>query len=686
MSKKTFKIDPFWKHRINGVERSDLQLVSGWSFIDSGLDTFVEAPLAVSQEFTEVGDADFSPIILVSAPGAVGKSTLARQIAFETNSIYVDLAEADVVGGNTLSGGIRRSGLSESWDQCHTAILLDALDESRLHATQEAFEDFLENVAQEAADRNVPTVLFGRTGAIQDAWLILSDAGIEAPILEIGFYDEETASAFAMARVRAGKPESAYVQVENDAIRIILEKLRSQTEQDGDRFSGYAPVLEAVARTVVETKNLAVFISDMNSGKQPITLLDVGITILEREQHKLDELDLTASVDKNKLYTPKEQLDRLFSRVFGTPLEISSNLNSNDSEKYETALESWVPDHAFLDGQRKPNSVVFSALISSNAFTSDNAIIRNAALDYELAKGRSANPFLSEFFNPFANSKQKIGTRFIPADQIGVFYSSVRASLAHGDIAKLTIDSDEEADDETALRADIEISIERTQKLSARQFEFYTDLTKKMRLGSNIANVQITAPFFDLEVGTSHDVTFVAPINIQCNEINFLADRVIVENGGKKLPESIVYIEARSIKSDSLTSVPTLRGSVKFLVSWEGAKVHPWSTFFTEPTPVADLGEEEALRRLRKFIVVCHSDSAGQLICYRSKVDDTKMTKGMGEKILLGLLEVEIFTAIGTKYLLDPSKLGSIAGATYLDLLSKNYSQKTREFVRGIIQ
>ena len=74
----------------------------------------MEAPLAVSQEFTEVGDADFSPIILVSAPGAVGKSTLARQIAFETNSIYVDLAEADVVGGNTLSGGIRRSGLSES--------------------------------------------------------------------------------------------------------------------------------------------------------------------------------------------------------------------------------------------------------------------------------------------------------------------------------------------------------------------------------------------------------------------------------------------------------------------------------------------------------------------------------------------------------------------------------------------
>lgn len=119
------------------------------------------------------GDPGNANIIFVSAPGAVGKSTLAKQIAHETGAIYVDLAEADPVGGNSISGGIFRSGLQNAWTNNSTALLIDGLDEARLRVNQASFEAFLSDVVAVTEGRTVPTVLFGRTGSVQDAWLTM---------------------------------------------------------------------------------------------------------------------------------------------------------------------------------------------------------------------------------------------------------------------------------------------------------------------------------------------------------------------------------------------------------------------------------------------------------------------------------------------------------------------------------
>ena len=113
-----YTIDTFWVPRMGtSFQVESSSLVRGWSFEDSGLSTFKEAPLTQStEEFGDDADPMRSPILLVSAPGAVGKSTLARQIAFTTGSVYVDLAKADPVGGNTLSGGLARSRIYSSWE------------------------------------------------------------------------------------------------------------------------------------------------------------------------------------------------------------------------------------------------------------------------------------------------------------------------------------------------------------------------------------------------------------------------------------------------------------------------------------------------------------------------------------------------------------------------------------------
>ena len=80
-------IQNLWMPRLAVQRVPAANLIGGWSFVDQGLPTFKEAPLGLSAELNDDADPLKAPILLVSAPGAVGKSTLARQIAFETGAV-----------------------------------------------------------------------------------------------------------------------------------------------------------------------------------------------------------------------------------------------------------------------------------------------------------------------------------------------------------------------------------------------------------------------------------------------------------------------------------------------------------------------------------------------------------------------------------------------------------------------
>ena len=255
---ENYTIDGFWIQRLGTpTVRAPTSLVKGWSFEYEGLDTFKEAPLTLSTgDFGEDADPMRSPILLVSAPGAVGKSTLARQIAFTTGSIYVDLAKADPVGGNTLTGGLARSKYYSAWEREAVTALIDGLDEANLKTTKGGFEAFLSDVAELSAQRTIPTVLFGRTGAVQDAWLVLTEiCGDVVAVLEIGYYDADASVDFAESQLKASYPHRNHPAVDRQALTLLLDRLRRQTVSDGDRFAGYAPVLQAVAERVASENN-----------------------------------------------------------------------------------------------------------------------------------------------------------------------------------------------------------------------------------------------------------------------------------------------------------------------------------------------------------------------------------------------------------------------------------------------
>jgi len=672
-----YTIRDFWSSRLSVQRIPSANLISGWSFVDQGFSTFREAPLGLSAELNVDADPFRSAIVLVSAPGAVGKSTLARQIAFETGAVYVDLAKAEPVGANTFIGGLVKSGLYAGWQDGIIGVLIDGLDEARLRVTQEAFEAFLRDVDQLSGERSVPTVLFGRTGAIQEAWLHLSNSSV----LEIGYYGPAVALDFAEALLRAKRPSVAHAVSERRAIELLLSRLREQTETDGDRFAGYAPVLQAVAQRVIEEGNASALVAEIEAGAQPVTLNTVVAAILERERGKLSALQFSNQQLADKLYLPDEQLDRLIASIYGLPRPPApAGLSPTDARIYDDALKTWLSEHPFLGGRDMPASAVFDAVIAARALKHiDSAEL---ALNRELARGAaSANPFLADFYAP----REKNGElTFLPPQHIGVIYSSLRARLSIGDTASLLVEAPDEGREDELLRAEVEITLGRRGSDRAQYLRFESDQTGPIRLGAQVEDVDITVPHTRVEIGPGTEALLIAPISVQCEALALTAERLIVETA-KDRSDAAVFLEAARYEG-TITSVPVLRGQVSLSTSWPDVLRHPWTSFAANPTPASDPRIDEALRRLRKFVIAFRSHSKGNLARYRDKLDHARMTKGSGRAILDSMLRRGVLSIDRTMYVLDPDKLSDLAGTNYTDCMARRFSPQAIEFVRHALQ
>ena len=680
-----YTIQDFWKPRLNAVRTVTPEpLIQGWDVISQGPDAFVEAPLTLSEELSAASDPEHCPILLVSAPGAVGKTTLARQIAHVTGAAYIDLAKAEPVGANTLTGGLVNSELFTNWQDQTTAVLIDGLDEARLYVTQEGFEAFLSDVAKRSQGRELPTVLFGRTVAVQDALLALVDGDTGFAVLEIGYFGPQDSMKFAEARLRKARPNSEHEDVERKAVELLIEKLREQTEHDGDRFAGYAPVLQTVADRVVSQKNASALVAQIQAGTQAaVTLRGVVSAILERECSKLENLQLEDESLVNSLYTPDEQLDRLVALLYGTPPPDFPVMGTADTQSYDAALKTWVPEHPFLSGD-STSSAVFDAVISAQALR--NSASADRALKKELSRGRAANPFLSEFY-PELQPGEADGSKpnFLPPEHIGIVYASLRARLSIGDTANLQVEGIEGGVEEDILQAEVEITLARRGSNNPRILCFDSDQTSMIRMGTHVEDVEITVPYTDVEIGPGPETILVAPVSIMCSKLVISTDKIIVERP-LNTQEASVFLEANELKNSTMTSVPIVREGAELSASWPDAFVYPWTSFAENPSPIEDERVDEALRRLRKFVIAFRSHGRGSLARYKGKIEHSRMTKGMGERVLNTMLEENILRLEGPIYFLDPSRLMAQTGANYGDCMKRRFGEKAVAFARRALK
>lgn len=675
MTRMDFSIDGFWKKRIPQQPIKAESSRKGWDSHPQGLTTFKEAPLTPSDKFGEYVDADSSNLILVSAPGAVGKSTLARQIASETGATYIDLAEAEPVGGDTLSGGLAKSRMYSDWQTGNAVVLIDGLDEARLKVTQEAFEAFLSDVAEASMGRQAPTILFGRSGAIEDAWLHLSDK-LSVCVLEIGYYDPESALDFALRHFDIATPYDAHKDIGRKAINMLLERLREDTSSDGDRFSGYAPVLQAVANRVAGESNRGALVAQIEKGDQPVTLQTIVGSILEREQGKLSQLTFEDPSLVSRLYTPQEQLQRLAAHIHRVSPPELPKMSANDGKTYSSALKTWVPEHPFLNGATGTASTVFEAVIAAAALkfrASSETALRRAITSV------SANPFLSEFYLDSLHDSE------LPPEHVGVIYASIRSRLSLGDTASLLIEGTEEGDELELLASEVEITVARSDTNHIRTLNFKSEQAGEIRLGARIEDVEIVAPHATVEIGGAQETVLISPISIQCDRLRLSTNRLIVENPTSSPEEGVVYLEANEADTKEVAAPPILNGESELSVAWSGSSVFPWTSFTTTAKNSQDPRTNEALRRFRKFVISFRSHSKGSLKRYAAKIEHERMTKGAGRSVLDHMLRCGVVTTDGSMYTLHPNALAEKAGLSYGMCMSRNFPDKAVQFVQGAL-
>ena len=688
--KLKFTIEEFWKIRLTGSVRGNSDVLEGWTHIDKGLHTFLEAPLTIVGGFGNTDPME-SRVLFVSAPGAVGKSTLARQIASETGAMYVDLSAAEPVGANTLVGGLAKTSLYTPFQEGKASLVVDGLDEARMRVYQDSFAAFMRDLADLAARHVKPVVLLGRTGAVQEAWLWLSEHGIEAPVLEIGYYDRDQAAKFARIQAKDFRQKEEEWEPDGRAIDLILERLRGHLNEEDESFSGYSPVLIAVARWVADpdnpdTQNTQKLISDIEKGREQIGLAEIADSILVREQSKLKKLSFEDQTLHNRLYRPGEQLRRLVSVIYGTETPSLHAMPPKDRETYSNALKNWVSDHPFLDGHgRNPSSAVFGGMIASAALSEESTA--QAALTTELGRGTVTNPFIWEFY---INRLNQAAAPYMPPDHVGIVYASLRARLSLEETANLRIDAEDTSDPSDA--PEVEIT---TSDQTGREFvpvRCSTDRDGNFRFGSHVENVDIAAPRGHVSMGEGSDLVLISPVVIDAERVTIGTDRLVVEassdqRGAGNEVSAMVYLKARDLNAPRITSVPILRGNVVLQLSLNEKAFYPWTEYvISEENKTDDSRIDSALNRLKKILRLfgCHGKS--QLAKYRGAIDHRRRAHGIGGDMRDQLLAERVLSERGPMYVLDPDRLSRVVGLTFQDVRGTGASAATLEFLRRALE
>jgi hypothetical protein len=327
-------------------------------------------------------------VLVVTAPGAVGKSATAAALA-QSLSCPLIRAELAQVGSYSLSGLVQDAtgfaGYIADVAQGAAALVVDSLDEALMKVGTQNFIAFLENVFSVAGSssgaRQPSVILFSRPDAAEYVQLVAAEQAAAVASVHLDFFDLDGAHQFIRSYMadrfaQTGRPEYN-VQL---AAPIPFGRLRDTQFQriaevivrdavphvavrwpDVKDFLGYTPVLAALGEALA-VPNPQRAAMDLSTSADPSALLmDICESVLEREAGKFRaqmmaplRADLPAEsageVNEQDLYTPLEQILRLIGRIHGLDIAEAppASLPVELRERYEAATQQFLADHPFM--------------------------------------------------------------------------------------------------------------------------------------------------------------------------------------------------------------------------------------------------------------------------------------------------------------------------------------------------
>jgi len=663
-------------------------------------------------ELEVVEEAVSTPVLLVSAPGAMGKSEAARSLAAQINAPYVNLAQLHVGRGSLIGELVKAFGSNNAEEfrqdvqAGRAALVLDSTDEAQLRSGAENYLEFLKDL-EWLLNLDVPhpqLVVFGRSDSIEITEVALRLIGVPASSVQLAPLNIDSAGDLIGSILDATDYELHRTQpepferlrdlsFENMAESLLIDKLAGNIDLRArwelvEGFLGYPPVLKALAERL-RVKNPQLEIAAVGGGgavvqrRQRGSLLRGIIeTILDREASKVrtaigKSLGLRDDDQlRQTLYTRDEQAARLlaFVGVRGIDNLLPAHLDASERSRYEELISPFVADHPFIR-RLEFSSIVFSDYLRAWAVSAPTGIVLTPTRAPFLKSLPQVGPFFAMFLSALAAEVDDVPT--LPEDLVD---DAIRSNSI-GAPQSLAMFSHFEG-----LPAQLRL-IDADPRLASEEIVFSVDESSGVLvLTGPLARISVVSQYgVILKSGPSGTIEFGPDALIIAEEIELDGKGIQVFAGDSSMSG---LIAKSSAKHDADFKVLSHEPGA-FIASWPDAW-HQWSDFTIAPAREGGKRVPQALGAqviiaVRKLLLAFHKTSVEKPAVSADKLD--RVLVGGNEvaaTVRDVLIDMTVVYKDGSQYYLDLSKLGTF-GVSWSNLRGSDPYATLRSFSEAVV-
>lgn len=472
--------------------------------------------------------------IIISAPGATGKTALAKHICYTYNGIYWDLPDTKVAEysfqGTIMQavGSDKISSFIQSLVEGSSFLVVDAFDEAETGSGRTGIEFFLRDFNNITVNnKDTCAVLLARTESALFIKKYFEDNNIAYNHYEVSYFEEANAKTYIKNGLK--KRNIPITDIVDECIEAQFKEIkRILMNKNTSSFLGYAPVLNALSTSYDEERNTLNLLKNTSNSENNCSLLKkIMDCLLIREREKfIRSLKIKLPNIANfsdDIYSPKEQILRIFGQIMYNDSTFFIDTNSYKSipsqyyDEYLEAINAQLPQHPFIkckgdnDIRYDFTGIVFSDYVIANILSLED--FKDFAREYISDKKYNPSPLLIEFYSIFSNNS-------VSGKDIALMYNSLKAHTQTGDKSLIYINGDKE-------ECSVEFVLERDNK-KYLLIEFMLNDIKEGIYINQLSNCYIDVEA-DVYIGTADGEARIYNSTINCNKIVWCGNFVSIE-------------------------------------------------------------------------------------------------------------------------------------------------------------
>lgn len=603
---------------------------------------FVEPALSIEGEVTPWK----SPITIISAAGAVGKTALAHYISEKTESYLCDIGQLKLGVGsftgliNKSFGRERLNPIIEKMIAGDELLVVDAFDEAELKEGFDRIEDFVYDCWHEVGNANSTSLIFlarSRTASELKTAIEVASLSDEGPsrdnpcsIVSIDYFGYERSKKLIKSEISlmAEDDKSIMRRYENykgpfwDAVDAIFRSTAKSFKVDSNiwddekvkSFLGYAPVLQTIARYLADPKDSNYFNVKESVRSEVVGEEEIDITnnlidkILRREGKKVrsrisEKVGVPINdIKLNKIYQPKEQLERILLYMgedgdTSIPADTKELIDVPSELKnvYYSNIKGFISQHPFIKEKGEFTSPAFRDYLYANSLKWGKLNLQEIARNTVLRSKYTPTPLLIWFY-------EEEGRNMINDKDVGILYESYSArDSAFQEESHLDLYPRGSGRDEThtavfrRINKKLEYDVKEVDKYVVRTAGSEVKIFFPRRVENTTANV-------DGQVilgGGSPKITIVDS-EIRSESIDLKSQHVYAKSNSEG-QLTLITTKDFHLTPPYVKEVEDF-GDGEFVVQWPGSNQHPWEEYHDDIEKVNEASRQQSFIALRSIL------------------------------------------------------------------------------------